>query len=1093
MISSKLEGQTRSIYFDPNVASNTFYYDTDNVGIVSTQQFRVDWSNFANHVFFGSAAANLNIAYDKIINGYPYDGTREQLNIFLASLSGFERWLLGQIPSWVGHINLSSSYVNVEDRSGGAFAGNANSDSNSGMSLLSPLSGSLSVEMRLNPASSASQIVATHSGSANRWTMYITASTSPASCSVGFAVSTSTANMQAACDIPMGTFSHICCVYDASDTLTKLRLFVNGAKLAESSGSLKSVLDTEGNALLIGSGTAFRAGLFGTITPTRTLTASIDEFRIWHSVRDANIIYAEMNKPIYAQNNLRLYYKFNEPPPPLISGSVSSSADIVTLDSSGNALHGAIVNFTSAVRATSSIDGGILIGERKQYSPILFPEYPESILLRSTLLVSASSYDDTNPNNILRLVPKHILQSAREYDGAQTNGSLHTTYNSAGLPSTGIIGSTQLTVSLLYTIARFFDELKLGIDAFSNVDDALYDEDDTVPDQFIGDMINRRGFSSVPSLFSDATISQYVLGDNITENASTPAKSVRNELLRRFVSNIPDIIASKGTLHSIQSLLRSLGVDPDSSVKLKERSATGFGFLQKIQQNTNDVAGFVYASGSLYASSAYLSGSRLEIGWPQAAGSMLNKTSFPPHGISNQINDGLYTSGSWTVGLTACWPSGSLFVTQSIARLMTTGSAGRCCIVNITAVKDSIDSQMGKIVMYACPSATSGTAVTTLETATVHLFNSQPWRTEISFTREDQATVNAASASYTLSLGTVDSLYVTQSYVPVAQNSVYTSISSTYNASGAFIEFGAMAIPTIAGFLNRSTTPDASKIISENAYLGQIQFWSKSSSVEELTARAGAFTSWASINPEQNADGAPVSISGSFERLRLDVASRLNASERITDASGSITLLDSSRFLRHLNIINAVTSSDVGKPIMISQKRIPTSYDEAVSSDKVRVANYIVDANNSILESQRDTRFSIELSLIDALSKTMLDMLATTDPIATAIGGLDAQMSPDYPGLDILSNVFFDRLRSKLDFKAYFDAHRWLESLISTLSSQLIPHHAIFKGASFVIEPHAFERSKIEYRMSDRYLSVMPPQLRRDSIYLQQIIGQISR
>lgn len=1092
MISSKIDGQTRSVYFDPNAASDTFYYDTDNVGITSTQQFRVDWSNFANHVFFGSAAANLNVAYDKIVNGYPYDGTREQVNSFLASLTGFERWLLTQIPSWVGHVSLSSSYIIVEDRIGGAFAGNAN-ELNTGGALLSPTSGSMSLEMRLNPASSASQIVATSSGSASRWTMYVTASSIATSCSVGFAVSTSTAKMQTSCDIPLGDFSHVCCVYDADDTLTKLRIFVNGAKSAESSGSLKSVLDTEGNAVLIGSGTAFTAGALGTVTPTRTLTGCVDEFRLWHCVRNASAIYADMNKPIYAQDDLVLYYKFNEPPPPLISGSVSSSADIVVLDSSGHALHGAIINFTSAVRATSSIDNGVLSGERSQYSPILFPEYPASVALRSTLLTSASLYDDANPNNILRLVPKHILQSARQYDGAQTNGTLHTTYNSAGLPSTGLIGSTQLTVSLLYTMARFFDELKLSIDAFSNVDDALYDEDDTVPDQFIGDMITRRGFSSVPSLFSDATLSQYVIGDDITPAASTPAKTVRNELLRRFLTNMPDIIASKGTLHSVQSLFRSLGVDPNGSVKLKERATTGFGFLRNVQQNSNDVIGFVHASGSLYARSEYLSGSRFETGWPNPAGAMTHKTVFPPHGVSNQINDGLYTSGSWTLGVTACWPSGSLFLTQSLLRLMSTGSAGRCCLVNVVVTRDSDDQNAGKITMYACPSATSGTAVITLSTPTVNLFDGFAWRTEISFTRDDQATQYASSASYTLSVGTADDMSVTQSFVPIAADSAYTNRSATYNASGAFIEFGSLALPVIAGFLNDSSTPAAARVIDENAYIGQLQFWSKSSSVEELITRANAFTSFGSMSPAQNADGAATSVTGSFERLRLDVASRLNASERVSDSSGSVTLLDSSRFLRHVNVVNAVTSSDVGRPIMISQKRISTSYDEAVSSEKVRVANYVTDAQNSLLEAHRDTRFSIELSLIDALSKAMLDMFSSTDPIAAAIGGLDAQMSPDYPGLDALSSAFFDRLRSRLDFKAYFDAHRWLESLIGTLSSQLIPRHATFNGASFVVEPHALERGKIEYRAGDRYLSVLPIQTRRDSIYLQQIVGTVVR
>mgnify|MGYP003475102869 FL=1 len=68
---------SRSVYFDPKSIDKTFYFDSDTTAINNTQSFKVDWSKFENHTFFGSAAANINIAFNKIVNGYTYDGTFE--------------------------------------------------------------------------------------------------------------------------------------------------------------------------------------------------------------------------------------------------------------------------------------------------------------------------------------------------------------------------------------------------------------------------------------------------------------------------------------------------------------------------------------------------------------------------------------------------------------------------------------------------------------------------------------------------------------------------------------------------------------------------------------------------------------------------------------------------------------------------------------------------------------------------------------------------------------------------------------------------------------------------------------------------------
>ena len=79
---------------DTNLLSTaSFRYDPPGVGMKSTQQLRVDWSQFENHIFFNSAEVAVNVAFDNVINGFPFDGSRKELEAFFDGLTGFEKWV----------------------------------------------------------------------------------------------------------------------------------------------------------------------------------------------------------------------------------------------------------------------------------------------------------------------------------------------------------------------------------------------------------------------------------------------------------------------------------------------------------------------------------------------------------------------------------------------------------------------------------------------------------------------------------------------------------------------------------------------------------------------------------------------------------------------------------------------------------------------------------------------------------------------------------------------------------------------------------------------------------------------------------------
>ena len=76
---------------DTNILStSSFLYDPVGTGLKNTQQLNVDWSKFENHTFFSSAEAKVNLAFDQIINGYPFDGTKSEIESFFEKLTGYD-------------------------------------------------------------------------------------------------------------------------------------------------------------------------------------------------------------------------------------------------------------------------------------------------------------------------------------------------------------------------------------------------------------------------------------------------------------------------------------------------------------------------------------------------------------------------------------------------------------------------------------------------------------------------------------------------------------------------------------------------------------------------------------------------------------------------------------------------------------------------------------------------------------------------------------------------------------------------------------------------------------------------------------------
>jgi hypothetical protein len=142
---------------------------------------------------------------------------------------------------------------------------------------------------------------------------------------------------------------------------------------------------------------------------------------------------------------------------------------------------------------------------------------------------------------------------------------------------------------------------------------------------------------------------------------------------------------------------------------------------------------------------------------------------------------------------------------------------------------------------------------------------------------------------------------------------------------------------------------------------------------------------------------------------------------------------------------------------------------------------------------QDDLRFSIEVSATRTLDEDIAKIFATLDEIDDAIGSPELQFSPDYPNLDVLRDVYFNRLTGKIKMKQLYEFFRWFDSSMGALIEKFIPSNTKFLGSNYVVEPHSLERSKFYYLQSGIYLGENDRRGLRGTIKLGQVVGTVRR
>ena len=1170
-------GQNKEYLSSIGNSSSTasFRYSPDRY-LKSTQQLEIDYSFFENHTFFDSAVSKVSIAFDRIINHYPFDGTLREVEDFEDKLTGYERHVFNTVPKNVGFLLFSGTvvgedpsngfdanlgtYLTVKDGQGlnyPDFSKNATA-----LPVLDPKTKPFSFEMFLfvPQQSNDNQIIVQKRQSlASNITLALSSSTSIETAGLVFGITTGNSYLYITSSFPKGEFKQISAQFAKTDRpppdqpTNYLKLLLDGELITTSSAGFSFDLEslTFDNAnMFIGSGSAARLNdeIF---TPKQTLSGGIDEFRFYHSNRLPSIIKSEMRKNVYATDDLKAYFKFNEP---------DSIYDLnsVALDSSGNSLHSDIANFSLGLRATGSYTLPLTV-ENLNRNPILFIDHTPLLNLNTELLNSASYYDEYNPNLITNLIPPHYFLEGSAFDGMLDKGTFNTLADpvtQASLPGSAKIGNSQLLVSFLLIWAKFFDELKLFVDAFGDVVHVDYEREGTVPDVFLHFLADYYDIK-LPDFFPNADLAQFESGEDIYENYSKKSahtlRYIQNELWRRLLTNALSIQKSKGTIESIRSVLHTMGVNVDELMTLREYGGKSNITLGGNRANRTDNFRFLTFTGSLasdaplfnllgidankpYLLGSYLSASRVEVGNPPISGEFVKKQLYAPHGMSDVPSDGLMTSGSFTFEGVYKFPTlltGAYPPYQSLARLHVTGSdqPDRTHGVIANLVLFSGSSSDSRLFFYARPGfdiSTVDSPLLSLSLSGSQIFDGGLWNVSFGRRRGDlidllTSEVPSVSSSYFLRTSKVgerrlNDIYTTSSFFKERASADYAvnafqSISTSggglvTNRSGSFIVIGSQSIEytdAATRYLNNTTLNDAVRTTNFAGEAGFIRFWSEEINEKEWKEHVRNPTSVGVDDPRYNYNFL-LHNTGTFERMRVYTKGKqatINA-----DVSGRIKLFDFSQNSLHFAGSGFEHSKRVMNYNQLRYTTLDPKFDVLGTTDKVRIRSiqdisriddfpyaagapvFNVQENEEVFD---DLRFSLEMSLVKALDEDIISIFSDYDFLEDALGRTNLLFSETYPQLDQVRKNYFENLTGKLDIDKYYRLFKWFNDTFTSTIEGLLPAKTKFMGVNFVIESHILERHKFKYYYNEIYLKALQRNPERGTIYLSQFVGTIKK
>ena len=1126
-----------------NELTSSFRYDPPGFAFKNTQQLNLDFSKFENHTFFNSARSKVHVTFDKILNRFPFDGTEREAIEFLDSLTGFEKYVYDNIPKHIGFLKFDgTNYIECSP-----FAGAVDSSGNivSGEDKLAIGTSPFSFEFVIripDPGPNAAQtnkIIAqrvstvnddnddNNDNNNNGFTIGVKSSDTDGKFNLYVGINAINLGHAHTCELEYDKWNYIAIVFDRGISET-LKIYESGELISQSPPFIIGPMLFSDQKLKLGFG---ETALVDNVpfTPDGRLIGQIDEFRFFLESRSQENIKAFFNRSIYAEENLKLYFRFNEPPGPF---DPNTTTENLILDHSGLGLHGFIEGFLPSQREPGDIVNP-LVSERADISPVLFPSFLGVSNLAKTLIERAANYDFNNPNVITKLIPKHYLtdESAERRLGDEEAGLSNNYSFSSDAPGSTSMPSSQIISSILFMWASRFDEIKMFIDEFKRFLTTGYELTDTISDQMLPHLAKYYGYQ-LPSLFRDASEAQLKDGLDLgldAGNSSLSLQDIQNVIWRRILTDISNINMKKGTIGSIEALFRNMGINPSSPYRIKEYGGSKTNTIKDTFERRQKNHGMLHFSGSFDEStnpvfrSPFLSGSRVEPGIPTICSNGARQKMVNGEAIPSK-HDGLFTSGSWTYEASYKMQNTNTSpLTQSLVRFQSDGNAGgnikENIIFNLVATNDfTRNSSTGKLCLLARP-GTSGDSEALVLEIDANIFDGKIWNVGFSRKRAESSQGEKLS-EYFLYAGRTGISGLSEFYSGSVlfddavsedgnnpKENMLNTISSTDafdgGKNGLYLSIGKIDINEEGNLFLNGYNNDKSTKTDFSGFVSNIKFFTKNITKKEALIHSKNPFSLGLGDPKINYNFS-LSNSGSAERLRYNF--EIDQINKSTDAAGSLSILDYNQTGQNGTITGFPASSTVIKPRRFDYQILSPKFELGFTDNKIRPRSFIsgdlVNEYNvdyapltEFPESEKpkdDRRIGIEISAVQALNDDIANILSTLDIFDNAIGAPELVFSQEYRDLRNMRKVYFNRLENKVNMKKFFQFFKFFDDMVGDIIEDLIPSTSRYVGTNFVIESHMLERQKMVYNYQDMYVGELD-RLESTSIFLQQFVLLIKK
>lgn len=1018
----------------------------------------VDFSNPSNFARFGLARKYYENITNKIIDYYPYDGSKYEQLKFENELNPLEKYVFNyEYPRSTGLVEFGRTWGSTSTLNNG-FGSSSSPEyikfnNQTKNNIYDPTNlrrentrfifatGS-TVEFWLKKNAFPNTTTETSkecifytrtTDSDKRIVIYVSGgSSATSSVYTDYYSGTSTSVFSISFDTGLTTIAdsnwhHYAFVYGTSSTGYNIDFYLDGV-YKTSKSQAATVTNITGSSVGFIGAVGGKYNSSSDLTGYGKLSGSIDEFRFWNIKRNAKQIGLNYFKNVGggsntddANVNLGVYFKFNE------GITNSSSIDSTILDYSGRLNNGVFTGYSSTSRNTGS---AITLGSSNTEigSPIVYLNNPEVQTFLETKLSLADAHDYQNSSNLINLLPAWIIEDD------QNNGDT--------------------LANFLQVIASYYDTLFLQIQKVKDVKNKTYLQYSGSEAGFNDLLLSSHGFD-VPSAFMNLDELLSVSSQDNKKEYSLVINDLKNIVYKNIYNNLDIIYKSKGTEKSFKNLIKCFGVDEDMYKLNVYSDGTAYqlkdSYINKsIKKDVIDQTNYRYNQNSNSVIFNY-------------ASSDSNTTSFITS--SNSVSGAICFEGGFYFPTK---PSNLYEEVSTKSTLKTYSLFGTKQANNNTASTDNVTPDSASFAVYLNERD---------EKAYFSLYSSKYGINLTSSYFDDFRNNNFWNISFQIYqnkfLTTPEYEVKFSGYSFLSDNNFrYFELSSSINQASGSNFFGCNKRLYVGA---ERTNITGNIIYSSNHKTAYSRVWLDKLDSDELKEHAKNPNNFGRKNPSRNNNP---NFSGFIPKSETLILNWDYSTITSSDSNGNLYYIQDLTSGSANNIFANTYLSGSKQKIFTGvgygfEPSITIKSKELIYGQEQQDPENIISSNLvNILETNddyytKDARpekffFAIETSMYDVISKNILNFFGSIVEFNNLVASPLSEYSMKYKDLDYFRRIFFEKVQNTIDLEKYVNVYKWIDDALDGILFNLIPASAnSSEKARTIIENHILSRNKV--------------------------------